>query len=203
MLERDAMQDYVLEIVEGPETGRQIPVTRRIEIGRDKTTDVPLFQDELVSRRHVKLTPEADGVRVEDLASRNGTFVDGDQIFGSAHLAAGGQLLIGVTLFQLAPAAEAAAGRTSVLRIPAGLTALRPLPAAADVPPAVTALQHVPTLETAEAEPDFVPESALASDTSTNLLSLLDSHTKSKARGAPIGMFVLASLAVMLYFALR
>jgi hypothetical protein len=202
MLGRDAMPDYVLEIVEGPEAGRQIPVTGRIEVGRDETAEVPLLQDELVSRRHVKLTPEVDGVRVDDLASRNGTFVDGDQIFGPAHLAVGGQLLIGVTLFQLAPAAEAAAGRTSILPIPAGLTALRPLPAAAGVPPAVTAVRRVPTLAMEEAEPDFVPASVLASDTS-NLLPLLDSHTKSKARGAPIGIFVLASLAVMLYFALR
>jgi hypothetical protein len=202
MLGRDAMPDYVLEIVEGPEAGRQIPVTGRMAIGRDETADVPLLQDELISRRHVELVPVDDGVRVDDLGSRNGTFVDGDQIFAPAHVAVGGQLLVGVTLLQLAPAAQAAAGLTSIRPIPAGLTALRPLPAAAGMPAAVTAVRRVPTLAMDAAEPDFVPASVLASDTS-NLLPLLDSHTKSKARGAPIGMFVLAALAVMLYFALR
>ena len=37
----------------------------------------------------------------------------------------------------------------------------------------------------------------------SGLLALLDSHTKSKARGAPIGLFVLAALAVLLYLSLR
>src|SRR6266849_6527287 len=88
------MADYVLEIVEGPEAGRQIPLARPVVIGRDPSAGVALEQDELLSRQHVRLTPEADGVRVEDLDSRNGTFVDGDQIFSPAHLAPGGQLLL-------------------------------------------------------------------------------------------------------------
>ena len=35
------------------------------------------------------------------------------------------------------------------------------------------------------------------------LFPLLDIHTKGKARGAPIGIFVLVALAVILYLALR
>jgi hypothetical protein len=62
----------------------------------------------------------------------------------------------------------------------------------------------VPTLATAEAEPDYVPASALQSDVgSGQLTGLLDVHTKGKARGAPIGLFVLVALAVILYLALR
>ena len=117
------MPDYVLEIVEGPEAGRQIPLVGETVIGRDPAAaSVALLQDELLSRRHVKLTPEADGVRVEDLESRNGTFVDGDQIYTPAHLAPGGQLVLGVTVLQLANAPEMARGATSVLQIPASLT---------------------------------------------------------------------------------
>ena len=74
------MADYVLEIVEGPEAGRMIPLAGPVELGRDAGAGVALQQDELLSRRHVRITPEADGVRVEDLGSRNGTFVDGDEI---------------------------------------------------------------------------------------------------------------------------
>lgn len=196
------MRDYVLEIVEGPEAGRQIPVSGEIVLGRDAgEADVALQQDDLVSRRHVRLTPADDGVRVEDLDSRNGTFVDGDQVFSPAHLAAGGQLLLGVTVLQLEPAREAAAG-TSVRPIPASLTTFRPLPTQGAV--AATAERRVPTLARTEAQPDYVAPAALeVGAPSADLLSLLDVHTKGKARGAPIGIFVLVAIAVVLYLALR
>jgi pSer/pThr/pTyr-binding forkhead associated (FHA) protein len=194
------MPDFVLEIVEGPEAGRRIPVTGELVLGRDPGPGVALLQDDLLSRRHVRLTPLEDGLRVEDLDSRNGTFVDGDQVFGPAHLAEGGQLLLGVTVFQLETAPEAASGKTSVRPIPAALTTLRPLPAEGSV--AVTAERRVPTLATAEREPDYVPAAVFASDTG-NLTALLDAHTKSKARGAPLAIFVLAVLVVILYLALR
>ena len=198
------MADYVLEIVEGPEAGRRIPLSGTVEIGRDPNADVPLLQDELVSRRHVRLIPEDDGISVEDLDSRNGTFVDGDEIVGPAHLSPGGQLLVGVTVLELRTAAEAASGHTGVRPIPAGLTALRPLPASG-APPSVTAERRVPTLAVPESEPDYVPASAVEARRAdaVQLFPLLDEHTKGKARGAPIGIFVLVALAVMLYFALR
>jgi pSer/pThr/pTyr-binding forkhead associated (FHA) protein len=204
---RGEMPDYLLEIVEGPEAGRRIPLAGPIELGRDPSAGGPLMQDELISRRHVRVTPEGDGAKVEDLESRNGTFVDGDEIYGPAHLAVDGQLLIGVTVLQLRPAA-AEGGPSAVRPIPAGLTALRPLPSEA---PAVTAVRQVPTLAQDESEPTYVPAEALErkdgkdgkdADTS-GLLALLDSHTKSKARGAPIGLFVLAALAILLYLSLR
>ena len=195
------MPEYVLEIVEGPEAGRRIALNGPLELGRDPTAAAPLLQDELISRRHARITPVEDGARVEDLDSRNGTFVDGDQIFGPAHLAPEGQLLVGVTVLQLLPAAEADS-RTAVRPIPTSLTVFRPLPAEA---PDVTAVRQVPALAVEEAEPDFVPANVLEGDgpASGALLPLLDTHTKSKARGAPIGIFVLASMAVILYLALR
>jgi pSer/pThr/pTyr-binding forkhead associated (FHA) protein len=203
------MADYVLEIVEGPEAGRQIPLVGATVIGRDPIADVALQQDELLSRQHVRLIPEADGVRVEDLDSRNGTFVDGDQIFSPAHLAPGGQLLLGVTVLQLELAPEVARGATSVRQIPASLTTMRPLPAEGSI--ALTGERRIPTLATPAGVPDFVPDSVLESTRSSNnsppgmsdLLPLLDVHTKGKARGAPIGIFVLCILAVVLYLALR
>src|SRR5438552_13784321 len=156
---RGEMPDYLLEIVEGPEAGRRIPLTGPIELGRDPTAGGPLLQDELVSRRHVRVTPEGDGARVDDLESRNGTFVDGDEIYGPAHLAVDGQLLIGVTVLQLRPA-TAEGGQSAVRPIPEGLTALRPLPSEA---PAVTAVRQVPTLALEESEPTYVPPEALES----------------------------------------
>jgi pSer/pThr/pTyr-binding forkhead associated (FHA) protein len=193
--------EYVLEIVEGPEAGRRIALNGPLEVGRDPTAGAPLLQDELISRRHVRITPVEDGASVEDLNSRNGTFVDGDQIFSPAHLAVDGQLLVGVSVLQLRSAAEAA-GRTVVRPIPTSLTVFRPLPAEA---PDMTAARQVPTLAIEESEPDYVPANALeaGSDAGGALLPLLDVHTKGKARGAPIGIFVLVALAVILYLALR
>jgi len=102
-----------------------------------------------------------------------------------------------------------ARGATSVRQIPASLTTMRPLPAEGSL--ALTGERRIPTLATPEAEPDFVPEAVLESTKSRNsaapgmsdLLPLLDVHTKGKARGAPIGIFVLCILAVVLYLALR
>jgi S-DNA-T family DNA segregation ATPase FtsK/SpoIIIE len=191
------MADYVLEIVEGPEAGRMIPLAGPVELGRDAGAGVALQQDELLSRRHVRITPEADGVLVEDLGSRNGTFVDGDQIFSPAHLAVDGQLLVGVTVLQLL---NATSGATILRPIPADFTALRPLPA---VQPDATTIRPVaPALAVPEAEPDYVPSAALGQGASA-LFPLLDVHTKGKAKGAPIGIFVLVAFAVIIYFGLR
>ena len=194
------MPEYVLEIVEGPEAGRRISLDQPLELGRDPAAGGPLLQDELVSRQHVRITPVEDGARIEDLDSRNGTFVDGDQIYDPAHLAVGGQLLVGVTLLELRPATEAA-GMTSVRAIPSSLTQFRALPAENS---GLTTVRQVPTLATEESEPDYVPANALDTGSSAGaLLPLLDTHTKGKARGAPIGIFVLVALAVILYLALR
>ena len=198
------MGDYVLEIVEGPEAGRIIPLAGAVEIGRDDNASVVLKQDELLSRRHVRITPEADGARVEDLDSRNGTFVDGDQIFSPAHLAVDGQLLVGVTLLQLRTAETVASGATALRPIPADFTTLRPLPS---VEPAATTIHQVaPGLAVEASEPDYVPASALergGAGSAAGLFPLLDVHTKGKAKGAPIGIFVLVAVAVMLYLGLR
>ena len=190
-------EGYVLEIVEGPEAGRQIPLTHTIEIGRDPAVSAALFQDELVSRHHVRITPADGGALVEDLGSRNGTYVDGDEIHGSAQLALDGQLLVGVTVLQLRTT-EAAGRRTAVRRIPGSLTGLRLSPAGE---PAVTAARKVaPALSVSRSEPDYVPSGVAGLET---LLPLLDVHTKGKARGAPIGLFTLAMIACILYFGLR
>jgi hypothetical protein len=112
-----------------------------------------------------------------------------------------------VTVLKLELAPEVARGETSVRRIPESLTTMRPLPAQGS--PTVTGERRVPTLATPAGEPDFVPASVLESTRSSNhpgasdLLPLLDVHTKGKARGAPIAIFVLCIFAVVLYLALR
>jgi pSer/pThr/pTyr-binding forkhead associated (FHA) protein len=65
----------LLEIVEGPGAGRQHRVEGPVVLGRDAGADVVL-DDARVSRRHARMTPEPGGIVVEDLGSRNGTFVN-------------------------------------------------------------------------------------------------------------------------------
>ena len=135
---------------------------------------------------------------VEDLGSRNGTFVDGDQIYSPAHLAVDGQLLVGRHGAAAADRRRRAA--TALRPIPADFTVLRPLPAVQ--PDATTIRQVAPALAVPEAEPDYVPSAALGQGASA-LFPLLDVHTKGKAKGAPIGIFVLVAFAVIIYFGLR
>jgi DNA-binding NtrC family response regulator len=50
-----------------------------LELGRGSLAGL-LESDERISRRHVRITPRAGGWAVEDLGSRNGTFVDGQPV---------------------------------------------------------------------------------------------------------------------------
>jgi hypothetical protein len=101
----------------------------------------------------------------------------------------------------LRTAETVAAGGTALRAIPAEFTTLRPLPAVEAA--GTTIRQLAPGLAVAESEPDYVPASALersSGPAASELFPLLDVHTKGKARGAPLGIFVLVAVAVMLYF---
>jgi hypothetical protein len=50
-------------------------------VGRDDTCDV-VARDSTVSRRHARFLLKDDGVYVEDLASKHGTFVNGRRLYG-------------------------------------------------------------------------------------------------------------------------
>ena len=65
----------VLVCVEGPLSGQEfeIPITGLV-VGREGHVRVP---DEFLSRRHFEVLPDSDGsIRVRDLGSRNGTFLN-------------------------------------------------------------------------------------------------------------------------------
>jgi len=63
-------------------------------IGRDPQADYHL-DNPLVSWRHARVTRAADGIQVEDLGSRNGTFVNGARISGKVKLQPGQELALG------------------------------------------------------------------------------------------------------------
>src|SRR5689334_24406437 len=70
--------------------GREIPLGARAVLGRDPGCDVVL-DDPSVSRRHAALESDTNGaIRLRDLASANGTFLDGIRIGQSGVPVAGG-----------------------------------------------------------------------------------------------------------------
>lgn len=66
-----------LEAVSGPLKGKLFPLTgTEVSIGRDPSNEISLL-DSLVSRRHCVIRQEANAFRLQDLDSRNNTFVSG------------------------------------------------------------------------------------------------------------------------------
>ena len=63
-------------------------------VGRDPASDVCL-DDPSVSRRHARMVIDADGVRLEDLGSKNGTTVGGQAIHDATALCGGERIVFG------------------------------------------------------------------------------------------------------------
>jgi DNA-binding winged helix-turn-helix (wHTH) protein len=73
-------QDFpVLVAQNGPLKGERWPLDHPLVLGRDAGCDVSI-SDRQVSRFHARLTPGANGVVLEDLGSKNGTFYGGSRI---------------------------------------------------------------------------------------------------------------------------
>jgi len=75
-LERDAVEFPVLIGQTGPLNGHRWTINQPLVIGRDSSCDI-VIPDRQVSRYHARLTPAPDGVILEDLGSKNGTYCNG------------------------------------------------------------------------------------------------------------------------------
>ncbi len=83
--------------VAGPSKGRDLRLgSGTLRVGSSRDCEVPLGGDEYVSSRHAEILVERTGVRVRDLQSRNGTFVNGERIRESM-LADGDRVRFGTT----------------------------------------------------------------------------------------------------------
>ncbi|WP_366215032.1 FHA domain-containing protein [Arthrobacter sp. SRS-W-1-2016] len=76
------------------------PPRREVAIGRAAENDVAL-DDLLVSRRHCVVTSDESRLRVRDLGSRNGTFLDGERVQGTVECPEGALLTVGNTDFRI------------------------------------------------------------------------------------------------------
>lgn len=77
----------------GPLNGQRWLIKDAMVIGRDGECDV-VIPDRQVSRYHARLSPSGDGMMLEDLASKNGSFLHGQRISEPALLQDGDLLQI-------------------------------------------------------------------------------------------------------------
>jgi pSer/pThr/pTyr-binding forkhead associated (FHA) protein len=179
------MPELTLEIVEGPDAGRQLPVAGSVVIGRSAEADIVL-DDLQVSRQHARVTANNGSAVVEDLQSANGTFINHAELHTPARLDPGDELLIGVTVLQLRTREEIAIVPSAIRTVPPGL-AMEPRKPT-----------YVPT-EVVEAE---VP-AAVSSAQPKELTSLYDVRVRKRANLAPVAIFLLVCLVVALYLATK
>jgi Nif-specific regulatory protein len=86
-----------LVVIDGPLAGKIFALDRELKtIGRGPTNDVDLF-DLRVSQRHCCVELKGDEVAIVDLGSRNGTFVNTEQVVGRKTLREGDEVHIGNT----------------------------------------------------------------------------------------------------------
>ena len=69
----------ILTAQSGPLNGQRWRIEKELVIGRDPDCDV-IINDRQVSRFHLRLERSADTVQIEDLGSKNGTFLNGRRI---------------------------------------------------------------------------------------------------------------------------
>jgi pSer/pThr/pTyr-binding forkhead associated (FHA) protein/MFS family permease len=97
---------YVLRVVAGPAEGTERELDGPMPLGRGPDSWLALADDSLVSAAHARMTPVEDGVLVEDLGSRNGTYVNGERLSGPVVAAPGDQVLLGETRIEIGLRAE-------------------------------------------------------------------------------------------------
>ena len=101
---------YALKFISGKYQGGEFPLKpeKQIVIGRSSELDMVLVED-MVSRKHAKITCAGGKILIEDLGSTNGTFVNGEKIKQS-RLKEGDRILIGTSILKLVAQGAGTAG---------------------------------------------------------------------------------------------
>jgi two-component system, NtrC family, response regulator HydG len=102
----EAATSFTVTVVDGPDRGQRIALEAALLVGQSPTCALRLT-DRLVSRRHLSLEPSGARVRVADLGSTNGTFVEGVAIT-DAWVRGGEVIRLGASALSLQAAATAA-----------------------------------------------------------------------------------------------
>ena len=92
---------FALRFISGKYQGGEFPLRmeREIVIGRSSDLDMVLVED-MVSRKHARISTQSGQIVIQDLASTNGTFVNGEKV-KKMRLKEGDRILIGTSIIKL------------------------------------------------------------------------------------------------------
>ena len=97
----------ILVVQEGQLAGKRWTLNRsEFVVGRGEECEVVL-PDRQVSRRHFRIVRDENGYSVEDLGSKNGTYVNGAAVRGSVQLQDGDEIQVALSVRLLFVGAEA------------------------------------------------------------------------------------------------
>ncbi len=213
------MAAFTLEIVEGPGSGSAFPVSGEVEIGRGDAAGLTLKDGE-VSRRHARVAVTGGSLTVEDLGSRNGSYVNDQPLQGARELRDGDRLRVGLTVLEVHAAADVTRAASRVISTPPitqlGQEVLAPV-AERELPAAVPEPQ-VPGFLAPETEPAYVPkEGAVAvapvaagaitpgqgdegGEQYQRVAALRDPRVRQSTRTAALAMMAVVALLLIVYF---
>ncbi len=203
------MSDLVLEIVEGDSAGRTFPLSQPLEVGRNQTLGIVLGDVE-VSRRHARLTPSNGTVVVEDLGSRNGSFVNEQPIDGPREARPGDRVRVGLTVFELRSAQAVQRGASRAISVPPitqlGHGVLAPVQQG-DLPPPAPE-PEAPGLKAVETEPAYVAggggglQAASADEGAQyqRVTNLRDPRVRQRTSVAAFALLGLVAIALLVFF---
>ncbi|PTL76840.1 sigma 54-interacting transcriptional regulator [Vitiosangium sp. GDMCC 1.1324] len=97
-----------LLLLSGPSAGLRYEVQAEATIGRSPSCEIPLPEDDQMSRRHARFFVHEGQVRLADLGSRNGTSVNGERIVDEVVLHPGDRVQVGKTTVLVEPLGAAA-----------------------------------------------------------------------------------------------
>jgi hypothetical protein len=91
-----------LRILDPPEhRGETYPLTDELTVGRGGGCGIVLTADHFVSTVHARVFRRGDDVFVEDLDSRNGTFVNGERVTAPTQIRRGDRVQFGQTVTEV------------------------------------------------------------------------------------------------------
>lgn len=94
----EELSPYAVQVVteSGPQETHRLPCGE-VTIGRSGECDIQI-EDPGVSRKHARLIVESNQVSVEDMGSKNFTFIDGERLSGRTALSPGSEIQFGLQM---------------------------------------------------------------------------------------------------------
>jgi pSer/pThr/pTyr-binding forkhead associated (FHA) protein len=215
MIRRVSGDEFILEIIEGNSSGRQIPISGALELGRDPSLAVTLDDDQ-VSRRHGRVSSAEGGVLIEDLGSLNGTYVNDQLVQGPQKLTAGDRVRVGLTVLEVRTPEQVTVQRSAVDPAPEitvlGRDVLEVVPEEKLAPVRPDA-PNIPGFLAEESEPGFINADPERSGSQHGVpgagrgpeavARLFDVRVKRQTNVATFAFLAISALAVLIYFGVR